>query len=135
MSGSPTQQYTSLTSPTVVVHTLTLLISTLPNSSPTILNKLIHLELLHSHLCPFPLDRGTTQAPRQSIGTTPISRLKFNSLTVQLAHLNKLPSKSPLYEANEFQILEPLLVAMVSDLGNNFCSFSLCSFHFIYVST
>ena len=23
-------------------------------------------------------------------------------------HLNKLPSKSPLYEANEFQILEPL---------------------------
>ena len=29
-------------------------------------------------------------------------------------HLNKLPSKSPLYEANEFQVLEPLLVAMVS---------------------
>ena len=29
-------------------------------------------------------------------------------------HLNKLLSKSPLYEANEFQILEPLLVAMVS---------------------
>ena len=50
-------------------------------------------------------------------------------------HLNKLPSKPPLYEANEFQILEPLLVAMVSDLWNNFCDFSLCSFHFIYVST
>ena len=38
---------------------------------------------------------------------------------------NKLPSESPLYEANEFQILEPLLVAMVPDLGNHFCSFSL----------
>ena len=50
-------------------------------------------------------------------------------------HLNKLSSKPILYEANEFQILEPLLVAMVSDLGNHFCSFSLCSFHFIYVST
>ena len=49
-------------------------------------------------------------------------------------HLNKLPSKPPLYEANEFQILEPLLVAMVSDLGNNFCGFSLYSFIFIYVS-
>ena len=47
-------------------------------------------------------------------------------------HLNKLPR---LYETNEFQILEPLLVAMVSDLGNNFCGFSLYSFHFIYVST
>ena len=31
-------------------------------------------------------------------------------------HLNKLPSKPPLYEANEFKILEPLLVAMVSDV-------------------
>ena len=50
-------------------------------------------------------------------------------------HLNKLPSKSPLYEANEFQILKPLLVSMVSDLGDHFCSSSLCSFHFIYVST
>ena len=50
-------------------------------------------------------------------------------------HRNKLPSKSPLHEANEFQILEPLLVAMVSDLGNHFCSFSLHPFHFIYVST
>ena len=50
-------------------------------------------------------------------------------------HLNKLPSKPPLYEANEFQVLQPLLVAMVSDLGNHFCSFSLYSFHFIYVST
>ena len=30
-----------------------------------------------------------------------------------LDHLNKLPSKSPLYEANEFQVLKPLLVAMV----------------------
>ena len=49
-------------------------------------------------------------------------------------HLNKLPSKPPLHEANEFQILEPLLVAMVSDLGNHFCSFSLYSFHFTYVS-
>ena len=38
-------------------------------------------------------------------------------------HLNKL-----------FQVLEQLLVAMVSDLGNHFCSFSLYSFHFIYVS-
>ena len=50
-------------------------------------------------------------------------------------HLNKLPSKSPLYEANEFKVLEPLLVAMVSDLWNHFCSFSLYSFNFIYVST
>ena len=50
-------------------------------------------------------------------------------------HLNKLPSKLPLYETNEFQVLEPLLLAMVSDLGNHFCSFSLYSFHFIYVST
>ena len=29
-------------------------------------------------------------------------------------HLNKLPSKSLLYEANEFQVVEPFLVAMVS---------------------
>ena len=50
-------------------------------------------------------------------------------------HLNKLPSKPPLYEANEFQIFEPLLVAMVPDFGNHFCSFPLYSFHFIYVST
>ena len=48
--------------------------------------------------------------------------------------LNKLPSKSPSYMANEFKILELLLVAIVLDLWNNFCSFSLCSFHFIYVS-
>ena len=50
-------------------------------------------------------------------------------------HVNKLPSKPPLYEANEFQVLEPLLVAMVSDLWINFCIFSLHSFHFIYGST
>ena len=50
-------------------------------------------------------------------------------------YLNKLPSKSPLYEANEFQILEPLLVAMLSDLGSHFCSFSLYYLHFIFVST
>ena len=50
-------------------------------------------------------------------------------------HLNKFPSKSHLHEANEFQVLEPLLVAMVSDLWNNFCSFSLYSLYFIYVST
>ena len=49
-------------------------------------------------------------------------------------HLNKLPSKSPLYEANGFQILAPLFVAVVLDLGNHFCGFSLYSFHFIYVS-
>ena len=45
-------------------------------------------------------------------------------------HLNKLPSKSPLYEANELQVLEPLMVAMVLDLWNHFCSFSLYSFYF-----
>ena len=50
-------------------------------------------------------------------------------------HLNKLPLKSPLNKANEFQVLKPLLVAMVSDLGNRFCSSSLYSVHFIYVST
>ena len=50
-------------------------------------------------------------------------------------HLNKLPSKPPLYEANEFQVLEPLLVAMVSERRNHFCSFYLYSSHFIYVST
>ena len=50
-------------------------------------------------------------------------------------HLNMLPSKPPLYEANEFHVLEPLLVAMVSNLGDHFCSSSLYSFHFIYVST
>ena len=61
---------------------LTLLISTLPNSYPTTLNKLIPLELLHSHSSPFPLYRGTIQAPRQSIGTTPIQNL---SLTVKLS--------------------------------------------------
>ena len=49
--------------------------------------------------------------------------------------LSKVPSKYPLHQANEFQILEPLLVAMVSGLVNHFCSFSLNSFHFIYVST
>ena len=63
------------------VPALTLLISTLKNSLPTTLNKLIPLELLHSHLSPFILHRGTIQAPRQSIGTTPISKLKFYSLT------------------------------------------------------
>ena len=31
-------------------------------------------------------------------------------------HLNKLPSKSPLYEANEFHVLEPLLLALVSGI-------------------
>ena len=46
-------------------------------------------------------------------------------------HLNKLQSKSPFYEANEFQVLKPLLVAMVSDLGNHFCSFYL---HFSILS-
>ena len=41
--------------------------------------------------------------------------------TVQIfEHLNKLPLKSPLYEANEFQVLEPLLVDIVSDLWNHF---------------
>ena len=40
-------------------------------------------------------------------------------------HLDKLPSKFPLYEANDFLVLEPLLVAMVSDLWNHFCSFSV----------
>ena len=55
---------------------------------------------------------------------------------VQLfSHLNKLPSKPPLHEANEFQILEPLSVAMVSDFVNYFCSFSLYSFYFVNVST
>ena len=49
-------------------------------------------------------------------------------------HLNKLPSKSPLCEENEFQVHEPLLVAMVSDLWNNFCRFSLYSFYLNYVS-
>ena len=51
-------------------------------------------------------------------------------------HLNKLPSllKPPLYEANEFQILEPLLVAMFSDLGNHICSLSMYSLYFINVS-
>ena len=38
-------------------------------------------------------------------------------------HLNKLISKSSLYETNEFQILELLLVAMVSDLLNHFVDF------------
>ena len=41
--------------------------------------------------------------------------------------LNKLPSKSLLYEANEFQVLDPLLVAMVSDLWNHFCAPFLCT--------
>ena len=49
------------------VPALTLLMSTLPNRLLTTLNKLIPLELLHSHLSPFPLYRGTIQAPRQSI--------------------------------------------------------------------
>ena len=40
------------------VPALSLLISTLPNSLPTTLNKLIPLELLHSHLLPFPLYRA-----------------------------------------------------------------------------
>ena len=50
-------------------------------------------------------------------------------------HVNKLPSKSPLYEANEFQILEPLLVAMVSDLRNHFWNICLYSLNFMHVST
>ena len=43
-------------------------------------------------------------------------------------HLNKLPSKSPLHEANDFQVHDQLLVSMVSDLWNIFCCFSLYSF-------
>ena len=39
-----------------------------------------------------------------------------------IEQLNKSPSTSPLYEANEFQVHEPLLV--VSELWNHFCSFS-----------
>ena len=58
----------------------------------------------------------------------------FESVQI-FEHINKLPSKSPLYEANELQVLEPLLVAMVLDIGNYFCRFSLYSFHFIYVYT
>ena len=63
------------------VLALTLLISTLPNNLPTTLNKLIPLELLHSHSSPFPFYRGTIHAPRQSKGTTPKSKFTFNSLT------------------------------------------------------
>ena len=46
-------------------------------------------------------------------------------------HFNKFPSKSPLYKANDFQVLEPLLVAMVSDLRDHFCRFSLFYLHLI----
>ena len=45
------------------------------------------------------------------------------------------PRSLLLHKANDLQILEPLLVAMVSELGNHFCSLSLYSFHFINVST
>ena len=48
-------------------------------------------------------------------------------------HLNKLPSKPPLYEANEFQVLEPLLVAMVSNSGIIFVAF-LCTFVILSMS-
>ena len=50
-------------------------------------------------------------------------------------HLNKLPSKSPFNEANEFQDLEPLLVAMVSGLCDHICGFSLYSLYYIYISS
>ena len=63
------------------VPALTLLISTQPYNLLTTLNKLIPLEMLHSYLSPFPFYRGTIHAPRQSIGTTPILKLMFNSLT------------------------------------------------------
>ena len=48
-------------------------------------------------------------------------------------HLNKMHSKSPLHEANEFQVFEPVLVAKIADLWDHFDSFSLYSFYFIYV--
>ena len=48
-----------------------------------------------------------------------------------LKHLNKLPAK-----LMSSKSLSRLLVAMVSDLCNHFCcSFTLYSFHFIFVST
>ena len=51
-------------------------------------------------------------------------------------HLNKLPSKFPLHEANEFQILEPLLLAMVSDHLNHFLQLLFLFFPFyLYVFT
>ena len=37
-------------------------------------------------------------------------------------HINELPSKSPLHEANELYVLEPLLVAMDLDLWYHHCS-------------
>ena len=45
------------------VPALTLFIYTLPDSLTTTLNKLIPLELLHSHLAPFPLYGGNIHAP------------------------------------------------------------------------
>ena len=45
-------------------------------------------------------------------------------------HFNEVSSKSPLHEANEFQVHEPLLITMVLDLWNNLYSFLLDSFHF-----
>ena len=44
--------------------------------------------------------------------------------------LNKLPLKSPLYEANEFQVLEPLLVAMFWIYGIIFVAFFFVLFPF-----
>ena len=63
------------------VSASTLVINTLPYNWLTPLNKLIPLKLLHSHLSPFPLHRGTINALCQSIGTTLISKLASNNLT------------------------------------------------------
>ena len=52
-----------------------------------------------------------------------------------IEYLNKLPAKSPLHKANEFQVLEPLLVAMILDIWNHFYNFSWYYFCFINVST
>ena len=50
-------------------------------SLPTTLNKPMLLELLHSHLSLSPLYMDTIDAPRQSTGTTLISKHMFDSLT------------------------------------------------------
>ena len=56
--------------------------------------------------------------------SSPIMEVVVKETSVQIfEHLYKLPSKSTLYEANEFQVLEPLLVAMVSVHWNHLCSF------------
>ena len=66
------------------VPSLVLLISPLPCNLPTILNILILLDLLHSHLSLFLLDKSTIHSPSQSTGM--LQYQKYIQVSVTMSH-------------------------------------------------